>query len=570
VLIKFFKNGKGGGAGPVGYLTAREVVAYSGNRDILRDEHGAAVMLTRDPLPEVHRGSPERTGALIDATAHKWTYRSGVLSFTTEDAPTGRQQIQAMDAFEELAFAGLEPDQRDILWVRHTHEGRVELHFVTPRMELASGKSLNIAPPGYQHAFDALRDVLNKEHGWADPQDPERARDVTSVIEAARRGEAREVIHDWLLDRIADGTVQDRRSMVGALEAAGFEIPRAGKNYITALDPESGDRFRLKGDIFRENWTRAATLERAARGDAGGDRNPSPARGSQDEGSRRLDGLDIGDLQSRLREFIEGRAEYNRGRYGRAAPIEPARDHPKLGPDQGRPESNPASDAVRALGARNLADHDDRDDLRRQLVLGQVADQRSPRQLADANRDFRESDESGAGFELGYRETQAQRVPVRLQARSLSDTGRGELSHEPPSTRDDGPKTGRHAIDRLGARITQLRRAVNDSLGNLGGAIHRAGEALNRHDHGEAERARSLREIADRVSDLIDRSVERVRQHVAWLRERATSFAREHDSASSSRAGIAPATGVEAASKAPETVETQPGRTRDHTAGPSR
>ena len=77
-----------------------------------------------------------------------------------------------MDAFEELAFAGLEPDQRDILWVRHTHEGRVELHFVTLRMELASGKSLNIAPPGYQHSFDALRDMLNKEHRLGRPTRP--------------------------------------------------------------------------------------------------------------------------------------------------------------------------------------------------------------------------------------------------------------------------------------------------------------------------------------------------------------------------------------------------------------
>ena len=38
MLIKFFKNGKGGGVGPVGYLVASEVVAYSDNRDILRDE----------------------------------------------------------------------------------------------------------------------------------------------------------------------------------------------------------------------------------------------------------------------------------------------------------------------------------------------------------------------------------------------------------------------------------------------------------------------------------------------------------------------------------------------------
>jgi hypothetical protein len=135
MLIKVFRNGQGRGARPVGYLVAREVVAYSDNRDALRDPAGRVVMFARDPLPEVLRGDPALTEALIDATSHQWSYRSGVLSFAREDTPTERQQVEVMDAFERLAFAGLEPDQWDMLWVRHTHEGRVELHFVTPRME---------------------------------------------------------------------------------------------------------------------------------------------------------------------------------------------------------------------------------------------------------------------------------------------------------------------------------------------------------------------------------------------------------------------------------------------------
>lgn len=264
MLIKFFKNGKGGGSGPVHYLTAREVVAYSDNRDIQRDDQGRVKMLARTPLPEVLRGNAARTEALIDAVRHQWSYRSGVLSFAHEDAPSQREQDAAMDAFERLAFAGMEPDQYDVLWVRHTHEDRTELHFVTPRMELETGRSLNIAPPGYEKAFDALRDVLNKQHGWADPVDPERARDVASLVEHARRGEAREIIHDWVMDRIAEGKIQDRASMVEALRGAGFDIPRAGKDYITARDPASDDRFRLKGDIFREGWTRQDVLDRAA------------------------------------------------------------------------------------------------------------------------------------------------------------------------------------------------------------------------------------------------------------------------------------------------------------------
>lgn len=147
MLIKFFPNGKGGGAGPVEYLTARTVLAYDDNRDLIRDASGQPMTVIREPLPEVLRGDPQGMIDLIDACPHKWTYRAGVVSFAREDAPTEDQQQEVIDRFEEIAFAGLDADRYACLWVRHTHEDRVELHFCTPRMELHSGRSLNIAPP---------------------------------------------------------------------------------------------------------------------------------------------------------------------------------------------------------------------------------------------------------------------------------------------------------------------------------------------------------------------------------------------------------------------------------------
>ncbi|MEZ5716540.1 MAG: hypothetical protein R3D85_16190 [Paracoccaceae bacterium] len=57
MLIKFFPNGRGAGAGPVGYLVAERVLAYDGNRDLVRDADGQPLMVTRDPLPEVLRGN---------------------------------------------------------------------------------------------------------------------------------------------------------------------------------------------------------------------------------------------------------------------------------------------------------------------------------------------------------------------------------------------------------------------------------------------------------------------------------------------------------------------------------
>lgn len=556
MLIKMFKNGQGRGAGPVGYLIARDVVAYSDNRDILRDNAGRVVMVARDPMPEVLRGSPARTEALIDATPHQWSYRAGVLSFAPEDRPTDRQQIEVMDAFERLAFAGLEPNQRDILWVRHSHEGRVELHFATPRMELSTGRSLNIAPPGYAKTFDVLRDVLNKEHRWADPQDPERARDVVSLIEHARRGQAREVIHDWVLDRIAEGKIQDRGGLVEALTEAGFQIPRAGKDYITALDPESGERLRLRGDVFHEGWTRTGAVERALErhGDEGRSGPGEPDRGG---GSRRLDGLDAEELQSRLRAIEQQRADYHRSRYGQARARQPEGRERSNRDDARGPEPDAAADAVRAVGDRDLSDPADRGELRRELVVGAVDDQRGESERSTRRRDRDLSDANGRDPGSQPEPADAHDLPPAgpKRDRTLFDPAAAARSVEPadranPQAQEftDGPYrpqdlqrvAGLSPADRVGARLADLRRAADGSLRGLGDAVRSLGATLDRTDQRAAGRSGDLRQLAAQVSDYVDGRLRQIGGRLGWFLDLAVGLVRGGQGAERGRAPFEP------------------------------
>lgn len=127
-----------------------------------------------------------------------------------------------MDRFEDTAFAGLSRDQYCIMWVRHSHAGHHELHFITPRVELSTGKSLNIRPPGKetQKLFDALRSEINTRYGLADPDDPARARNVRIpdyelkiAAEKLRNGQEPEADIRKLLDnlftqRAAHGTIK--------------------------------------------------------------------------------------------------------------------------------------------------------------------------------------------------------------------------------------------------------------------------------------------------------------------------------------------------------------------------
>ncbi|WP_407474188.1 mobilization relaxase [Sulfitobacter sp. PM12] len=351
MIISFFSTGTGGGAAPVDYLTAREVLAYEDNRNLIRDDAGEPQTKIRNPLPEVLHGSPDQTRDLIDASPNKWSYTAGVISFADSDDPSPAAQQEAIELFEALAFAGLDRDQYDCLWVRHSHEGNVELHFCAPRLELSTGKALNIAPPGHENAFASLRDLLNKTHGWADPLEPERAREVRATIEAPTRAQGREELHDWILDQISVGTITDRASMIDTLTDAGFEIPRASKNYITAQDPDIGERWRLKGEIFNDDWQADPPRREIERGP--GD---DPVR------PRRLDGISVGELQERFQQHCDQRAAYNRNRYQ----VLSERQQERVGEAE---RDDPALADNFAMGDRGDGLNLDRDGADRELVL---------------------------------------------------------------------------------------------------------------------------------------------------------------------------------------------------------
>lgn len=180
MIVGFSKHGTGGGAGPVDYVTDRKREG--------REEFE----------PVTVRGNAEQTKQLIDSLDFKWKYTSGVLSFAPDEVITPEMESDIIDRFESVAFAGLEPDQYNILWVRHSHAGHHELHFITPRVEFETGKSLNIKPPGdlAREHFDDFRSEINAKYGLADPTDPDREKNITSpnhelkiAAEALRKGE---------------------------------------------------------------------------------------------------------------------------------------------------------------------------------------------------------------------------------------------------------------------------------------------------------------------------------------------------------------------------------------------
>ncbi|WP_299937631.1 relaxase/mobilization nuclease domain-containing protein [uncultured Pelagimonas sp.] len=476
MLIKFFSNGKGAGAGPVGYLVADRVLAYDGNRDLIRDANGQPVTVTRDPLPEVLRGNPERTEALIDASRHQWTYRAGVISFADTDDPTEDQQAEVMDEFERLAFAGLDPEQYEVLWVRHRHEGRVELHFCTPRLELTTGKSFNIAPPGYQDAYDSLRDVMNRCHGWADPMELERAQEVRDTIEAPIRAHGRDELHAWILDLVSVGLITDRNSLLEALHDAGFDLPRLGKAYLTVRDPETGERWRMKGEVFNEGWQTDPSEPEVERGVGG----HAPR-------AHRLDRCTTEGLQAQFESNCAKRAGYNRKRY------------PKLSDRDGEHFRDATSFDPALAGDLTLADlGSDLDggylDDGCELALDGAVD------TFGVYGTWPDQDRAeGAGLD----DTR----PRQGQAQPLQDCGQDAQLHQDHGEVNEGDPNA------LRARLAHLRRAVGEGLRGINSRIERLGSAFDQQDWETDILLVRLRKLAHAFSS-------RVYQVIAWLAQR--------------------------------------------------
>ena len=150
MMVKFLAHGTGSAAAVAAYL--------------LREGHHA-----KDPDPDqapeeitVLRGNLGQVTAVADALAFEHRYTSGLFAWAPEDAPSDKQIGRVLDEFEKTAWAGLEPDRYAWAAVQHRNADRgVHVHILVARCELATGKSLNIAPPGWEKTFGALRDWQN-------------------------------------------------------------------------------------------------------------------------------------------------------------------------------------------------------------------------------------------------------------------------------------------------------------------------------------------------------------------------------------------------------------------------
>ena len=298
MIVGFSKYSSGSGKRVCNYLT---------------NEKNPVTNELRDVCPEVIQGDIEKTVSLIDSLEFKHTYTSGVLSFAPGKTVTPKMEKEIISDFEKAAFAGLERDQYTILWVRHGHAQHHELHFVVPRVELSTGKSMNIKPPGKEakQLFDDFRTLVNERYGFARPDDPERARvcalpNYLEKLKAEERRLGKEVkediregIHKAIEKQVSHGLIKSRDDVIKVLHESDFQTPRIGKDYITVSDGEK--KIRMKGLFYEQQFKSIGAIKGKLRGEA-----------LSIEGDR---ARDIRSVSKRFEGACERRAEYNHKRF---------------------------------------------------------------------------------------------------------------------------------------------------------------------------------------------------------------------------------------------------------------
>jgi hypothetical protein len=329
VYIKFLKHGQGSPSKAAGYLVDEKDHLDRPRQDV-----------------QVLCGDPQTFTAIAESIQNEWKYTSGVIAWSKSDNPTDEQIKEVLEAFERHAFSGLEPSQYHMTAVLHEEDdGSKHVHFLVPRVELETGKALNIAPPNHQKYYDPLRDHFNYKNGWDRPDGIALQRDTQQpnhehfIDKAAIRAglkdrpvkDVRELVGDFLEQRIEHGFIRNRSDVVDALKELG-EVTRQGKDYISLKIDEESKAIRLKGAFYEQEFSIKSYIE---------DR----ARTANDAGTSREFRAVSADHQKRAEQCREEftrlatkRSEYNAERYQR-----PERDNTGLELNQEREQHNSQS-----------------------------------------------------------------------------------------------------------------------------------------------------------------------------------------------------------------------------------
>ena len=452
---------------------------------------------------EVLRGDPFRVGQIVDSLDFKHRRTAGVIAWAPADNPTPEQIDEVLDNFERLAWAGLDPDRYAWSAVRHDEEnGGIHVHIMAARVDLQTGKSLNIAPPTWQMDFDPLAAEMNIEHGWARPDKPAKASDVhiesyekkikADLVKSSESPKPLDIesLTAYLIDYIHLGHINDRADMLQALEnlEGVTAVTRAGKKYISVKLEGAEKATRLRGAIYDEQFNGDVYRQNKATAGRTGTRTPESRQAELDA------------AKDRHHDAVRRRTKFNQKRYGEhQALTETESDFPVV--------ALPA-DSHDLPGSTHIAGGVDGGDIDLWTPAG-----RNQRAI---NRNTQKRRAPGDDETLGDNTESTQRHGTALpgtaqritQTRTQSKRRRLSVRDAGRLRRDKGGLTDDRARNTLIERLAEFARGIQKAARRVYEVCQRIAEDVRRYN----EKKRRDRDLLERLNRAIKSFVERHEQ----------------------------------------------------------
>lgn len=281
MVVKFFASKKGGGTASIDYLLNK------------RTQQGTARIL---------QGDEKITRELIKSMSQKHKTCVGCLSFEEKNIDENLKK-DIMQSFENALLTPAMQGRYNILWVEHTDKNRLELNFVIPKIDLESKKAFN----PYFHMADLKRieiwqDSINLKHNFTNPKDPAKEQTIRGSKKEISLFSDYEALDRFLHEKVSQGLLTSRKSIVELLRANSIEITREGKDYISVKLPESKKAKRFKGGIYDEQFTGFEKLRELRQ------QNESRARAYQ----QRDNATELERIRTELNKLVQSKDEYYR------------------------------------------------------------------------------------------------------------------------------------------------------------------------------------------------------------------------------------------------------------------
>lgn len=461
MIVKFLSSKNGGGIGSVNYLLNE------------RTQQGTARIL---------KGNESQTRAIINQIQFKQKTTFGVLSFSEKAADISDEiKQEIIKDFERHLLGDYMKERVNVLWVEHSDkDGRLELNFVIPKIDLISGKSFN---PYFDQRdrtnINLWKRTINDEYNFHSPDDPKQQYNQNRHKATLEQHNTITELDNTLKELVAQGVIKNRSHLIELLNSHGYEVTRQPDSGISVKLPNQKKAFRLKGGIYSADFTNIDKLSELGE---------TQSRRIQQYANRDTQAECI-ENRKRLENFISKRDEYNRSRYK-----ENIREN-AINNDRHKSRNNKPNGAE--LGAKNLQWHSaiNSDDIFNSRIFSVL--------LAQSQRDrILSSRERTAESREQHTERMANSSRLSLHTTEQPNTKDRTLSI--PTTANADTKTRWQSISATlwGLLDDTARNRIIKRSGEIAKRNNEIAERNKRIAENDTNKAKREREISERLRKI--------------------------------------------------------------------